>query len=484
MTTQTRQTRIEYGDFQTPLELAERVCRKLVELGILPEVVIEPTCGVGAFIEAAARAFPVAQKIIGVEVNPSYLATLGKRKELLPGGARIELREGDFFKFNWSTFLREQAGSILVLGNFPWVTNTQQSVIGGANLPVKLNLHGHSGIDAITGQGNFDISEWMLLNVAEWFRQRHGYLAMLCKTAVARKFLKHLYSRQAGLRQAAIYGIDARAHFGVAVEACLLVCEFDPPAHNYDYDIFADLNSASCQRVGHRDGIVVRDLEAFERSGHLFGQSSLKWRSGIKHDCAELMELRQVAGKYINGLGEVADIEPDFVFPLLKGSDVANHRLTASDRYLLVTQRFVGEPTSRLRTTAPKMWAYLEAHADRFEKRKSRIYENNPPFSVFGVGPYTFSPWKIAICSLYKALGFRLVGRIEEKPVVFDDTVYFLSFEREDEARRILDFLTSPAATELLSSMIFWDEKRPIKTSVLNSLRLEPMKQVENLRLF
>ncbi len=484
MTTQTRRTRIEYGDFQTPLALAERVCSKLVELGIQPDVVIEPTCGLGAFVETAARSFPAAERIIGIEVNPSYLATLAEKKEYLPNGARVDLKEGDFFTFDWPALLRQQKGSVLVLGNFPWVTNTQQSMIGGANLPDKVNLHGHNGIDAITGKSNFDISEWMLIQVAEWFRLRSGYLAMLCKTAVARKFLKHLYSRRFGLRHAAMYGIDARQHFEATVEACLLVCEFDPSAHNYDYDVFVDLTSSDYQRVGHRDGVVIRDLAAFERFGYLYGESSLKWRSGVKHDCAEIMELHKIDGRYLNGLGEVVDIEPDSVFPLLKGSDVANDRVASTDRYVLVTQRFVGEPTSGLRITAPKTWAYLEAHAAHFDSRKSRIYANNPRFSVFGVGPYTFSPWKIAICSLYKTLGFRFVGKIENKPVIFDDTVYFLSFDRESEARRVLDFLTSKAATDFLSSLIFWDEKRPIKTSVLNSLRLEPVKHAENLRLF
>lgn len=484
MTTPTRRTRIEYGDFQTPAILANQVCQKLVELGFRPDVVIEPTCGVGAFVEAAAQAFPAAQKIIGVEVNPSYLASLAERTELSPGGIRIDLYEGDFFKFDWPALLSEQAGTILVLGNFPWVTNTQQSLIGGANLPDKLNFHGHNGIDAITGKSNFDISEWMLIQTAEWFRKRPGYLAMLCKTAVARKLLKHLYSKRFGLHRAAIYRIDAREHFGAAVEACMLVCEFDPSAHNYDYDVFADLNSDSSQRVGHRDGAVIRDLETFERSAYLFGESSHKWRSGVKHDCAEIMELHRVAGMYRNGLGEVVDIEPDFVFPLLKGSDVANNRVGATNRYLIVTQRFVGESTGGLRKTAPKTWAYLEAHADHFDNRRSRIYENNPRFAVFGVGPYTFSTWKIAICSLYKTLGFRLVGQIENKPVVFDDTVYFLNFDQEDEARQVFSFLTSSEATNFLSSLIFWDEKRPIKTSVLNSLRLMTLDEPQNLRLF
>ena len=63
MTNTLRQAQIEFGDFQTPLELAKRVCQKLIELGVSPVTVIEPTCGVGAFVEASAITFPAAKKI-------------------------------------------------------------------------------------------------------------------------------------------------------------------------------------------------------------------------------------------------------------------------------------------------------------------------------------------------------------------------------------------------------------------------------------
>ena len=484
MKTLSRKVQIEYGDFQTPIDLADDVCQKLTELNIQPDVIIEPTCGLGAFVEAAAESFPSARKIIGVEINPSHLASLEVKRKLLRGSDRIEIRQGDFFKLQWSELLRELEGTVLVLGNFPWVTNAQQGVIGGSNLPEKLNLHNHSGIDAITGRSNFDISEWMLIQVAEWFQHRKGYLAMLCKTSVARKFLKHLYTKRIGLREAAMYRIDARKHFDAAVEACLLVCTFDPSAHNYDYTMFSDLTSETWQRVGHRDGAVVHDLDAFERLSYLHGENSLSWRSGIKHDCAEVMELHAYMGQYLNGLGEAVNIEPTFVFPLLKGSDVANNRVTATNRYMLVTQTYVGEPTHKIKELAPDTWTYLEVHADMLNRRKSTIYQNNPIFSIFGVGTYTFAPWKIAICSLYKTLSFRLIGPIDDKPVVFDDTVYFLGFASQLEARRILDFLTSSPAIDFLSSLIFWDEKRPIKTSVLNSLRLLPLEEPQNLRLF
>jgi type I restriction-modification system DNA methylase subunit len=61
--------KVEYGDFQTPIELAELICHKLIELGVNPDAIIEPTCGVGNFIDASSRLFRSTDKILGVEIN-------------------------------------------------------------------------------------------------------------------------------------------------------------------------------------------------------------------------------------------------------------------------------------------------------------------------------------------------------------------------------------------------------------------------------
>ncbi|MGH7453067.1 MAG: SAM-dependent methyltransferase, partial [bacterium] len=310
------------------------------------------------------------------------------------------------------------------------------------------------------------------MQAAEWLQRRQGYLAMLCKTAVARKLLNHLHSQNLNLAEAAIFAIDAEKYFGAAVEACLLFCKFDAVSRHYDYEVFASLESKAGDRAGPRDGVMVRDLRAFEELRHLHGESDVKWRSGVKHDCAEVMEFRRTPNGLMNGLGELVDIEPAYLFPLLKGSDLANGHIASAIRYVLITQKSIGEPTDGIQKTAPKTWAYLEAHAKFFEGRKSRIYRHRPRFSIFGVGAYTFDPWKIAICGLYKTLQFRLVGEIEGKPVIFDDTVYFLSFVDETAARRVYQLLLSPPANKFLSSLIFWDEKRPIKAGILNRLDL------------
>ena len=65
--------------------------------------------------------------------------------------------------------------------------------------------------------------------------------------------------------------------------------------------------------------------------------------------------------------------------------------------------------------------------------------------------------------------------------MIFDDTVYFLSFENERVARQTFELLNSPAAINFYSSMVFWDEKRPIKSSILSCLNLTLLADLEYL---
>jgi hypothetical protein len=475
--------KIEYGDFQTPIELADKICQKLVELGVKPDVVIEPTCGIGAFIKASACSFKSLSKIIGIEINPEYICKINQNNSLFQH-LSLEVSQGNFFEINWFSLIEHFSEPILVIGNFPWVTNSQQGIINGLNMPEKNNFQNYSGLDAITGKSNFDISEWMLIQAVEWLQNRNGYLAMICKTSVARKLLKYIHVNKRQLAYGGIFGIDAKKYFGVSVEACLLFCKFDSGSHNYLFDVFENLETKTSYRIGYKNGITIRNLADFEELSNLYGSNEIKWRSGIKHDCSQVMEFHQVNDNLINGLGEIVDIEKNYLFPLLKGSDVANNRIAYTKRYILVTQQYIGESTDLIKNIAPKTWYYLESHANYLDRRKSKIYYNNPRFSIFGVGNYTFAPWKIAICGLYKSLDFRLINQINNKPVVFDDTIYFLSFCDEQVARKTFQLLTSSSAIRFFSSLIFWDEKRPIKASILNSLNLRELEKVETFTLF
>jgi hypothetical protein len=98
---------------------------------------------------------------------------------------------------------------------------------------------------------------------------------------------------------------------------------------------------------------------------------------------------------------------------------------------------------------------------------------------MFGIGEYSFSPWKIAISGFYKRLNFSVVGSHENKPIVLDDTCYFIPFETEEETTQICNLLNSEMGREFFESYIFWDAKRPITVDVLQKLNLSKILQHE-----
>lgn len=204
------------------------------------------------------------------------------------------------------------------------------------------------------------------------------------------------------------------------------------------------------------------------------GIEYIKWRSGLKHDASKVMEFDCTSLSPANGLGEVVNLEEEYLYPLLKSSDLANNRLTPR-REVLVTQFNIADDTDRIRKVAPKTWSYLETHSATLDGRKSSVYAKRPRFAVFGVGDYTFSPWKICISGLYKNLAFRLVGPHKGKPVVLDDTCYFLAFEEEERARFFYGILNSDLAMKFIHSVVFFDSKRPITIDVLKRIDLRKL---------
>jgi hypothetical protein len=190
------------------------------------------------------------------------------------------------------------------------------------------------------------------------------------------------------------------------------------------------------------------------------------------------MELTKVSdGVFSNGLGEKVSLERDIVFPLLKSSDVAKGRCE-TDRYMIVTQREIGEDTAPLAARTPRTWKYLLDHADALDARGSVIYRGKSRFSVFGVGPYTYAPWKIAISGFYKSVNFMQVGPQGDKPVVFDDTIYFLPCYSKAEADFVMTLVKSRPYRELIASIIFSDEKRPVTAELLKRISLEKVADV------
>jgi hypothetical protein len=468
----TARTKIELGDFQTPPGLAAAVCQVLRARGLAPQAIVEPTCGTGSLLLAALDAFPGAARALGADINEAHVAAVHAQQRGRVTAQRVDVEPLNFFTADWAARIAGLPAPVLCIGNPPWVTSADLGCLGSRNLPEKTNFHGRSGLDALTGKSNFDISEWMLIQLLSWLDGRDAALAMLCKTSVARKVLGFGWRTGRRIASAAIYRIDSARQFGAAVDACLLVCELGA-AGAMRCAVFDRLDAAQpTGELGCVDGQLVADLARYRRWQHLIGESPYPWRSGVKHDCAAVMELRRVGDQLRNGLGEAVEIEDGLLYPMRKSSALARDRDAPPDRIMIVPQRTIGEDTSRLAEVAPRTWRYLARHRAALDRRGSAIYRGRPPFAIFGVGDYTFAPWKVAISGLYKTLRFRVVGPEAGKPVVFDDTCYFVACGSRAEAELVAALLSSDIAREFFAAFVFWDAKRPITVDLLRRLDL------------
>ena len=467
--------RKDLGDFQTPPALVQEVFEALGRFGGRYPRVLEPTCGRGHFLaELLDRADP-PREILGFEIQPEH-AEVARSLAGPAGRTRLLVESADLFRVDLRRDLAWLGdGPLLVVGNLPWVTTASLGASGGLNGPARSNIKKLRGIDAMTGESNFDISEAIWLKLIRELAPERPTIALLCKSAVARAVLRAVHLDDLPVTHAALWRIDASRWFRASVDACLLRVEVGPGPKAVEARVFGELSALEPgATLGLQGGRLIADVEAYRRSAFADGPSPLTWRQGVKHDAGPVMELiRTEAGLLRNKLGEVVDVEEEFVYPLLKGTDLAGPKNARPRRSVLVTQTRLGQDTRSLAREAPRLWSYLGTNSGTFERRKSSIYRGRPPFAMFGVGDYSFAPYKVAISGLHKAPRFRRVGPVDGRPTMLDDTCYFLPCRTSEQASLLEEALNQPVALDLIGGLAFRDAKRPVTKALLQRVDLK-----------
>ncbi len=444
------------GDFQTPPALAARVLEALGVRGIRPGRILEPTCGSGAFLAAAAHAFPNAH-VVGIEYQRArYTAALNELQLQFP---QVTVDYANAYELNFARLKWRARGPLLVVGNPPWITAAALGRGPADTLqPPRSNPKRLRGLAARTGAANFDVAEFLMLKLLGDLRGEPLHLALLVKESVARNVVRASSALDLGVASAEIVRIDARRWFGVAVDACcLLLSTARDGGLAGPIAIRADFG-----------GAPVGWCAPAAPPGPAGAAGEILFRQGIKHDAADVFELRLVDGTWRNGYGDAVDVEPDFRYPLLKARAL-HAGLLAEPTALIVPQLRLGAPTAELENQAPRLWRYLQTHAARIAARKSSIYRNAPPFAMFGIGAYSFAPWKLAVAGLYAQPRFRVIGPQAGRPIVLGDTSYFVPFEREADARAVAARCAAPDLVTALAQCVV-PGKRPITKALLDAL--------------
>ena len=184
------------------------------------------------------------------------------------------------------------------------------------------------------------------------------------------------------------------------------------------------------------------------------------------------MELTKIDDQsYLNGFKETIEIESDRVFSLMKSSHFKEYIIRDFKRHVIVTQDLLKQDTNYMKDKSPLLWNYLNNNIEYFRKRKSSIYNNSPEFSMFGIGDYTWSKFKVGVSGFYKKPIFSLL--VDDKPVMLDDTSYFLGFEDYNTAYTIMLILNSNQVQSFLKQIANLESKRPYTKKILSRISLE-----------
>ena len=467
----------EFGDFQTPLLLVDAVLKCLKSSGKEWSRVIEPTCGRGNFIEGLLKLTQPPDEIQGIEVQENHANCAGSAASQSVR-TRVVIQRANLFDLRLQDDVQWSGnGPLLVIGNPPWVTNAELGSLESSNLPVKTNMKGLQGLEARLGKSNFDIAEYIWLKLIRELASEQPTIALLCKTSVARNVLQFAFEAGLPIHNASIRKIDAKKWFGAAVDACLFCLEVGPGESDYTAALYDDLfTNEPVSITGIVGKQLVSDVLAYQRVASIDGISLVTWRQGLKHDAASVMELScDNQGNLHNKSGEMIVVESDYIYPLLKSSDLFNEVNLYPHRAVIVPQTRPGENTWALKQAAPRLWGYLTAHMDTFSQRKSSIYQGQPPFTIFGIGPYSFALYKVGISGLHKTPRFRAIGPVDGLPIMLDDTCYFVACNSAEQAAFLTALLNDPLCLEFIQSVAFLDAKRPITKSLLQRIDLKEL---------
>jgi len=175
-----------------------------------------------------------------------------------------------------------------------------------------------------------------------------------------------------------------------------------------------------------------------------------------------------------------AKVEPDLVYPLIRGEDVKKWYVEFKDRYIILPSDSKGNSLSptTMRIKYPNAYRYfyqffkeLISRGGEPYKSKLKPYENlpleraeklAPPFYwVFNAGP-SLAPYKvvwkrIAGAITGKAVSFvcAVVDPIDGKPVIPDDGIILVEAETPDEAYYIAGILNSIVARSIIASYTY-----------------------------
>lgn len=461
---------------------------------------LDPTAGVGSFALALARRSrqfgEEMPEFVGIEQDvQSFLGAAasiawGRRRAANPllDDRPIGVVLGDILREDpWKSAAR---GFDRVIGNPPWVlwdryTPDERKAMMG--LWRHHGLQAEQGMRSILGSGKRDMATLVTLIAADRWLADGGKLCFVLPSSAFKST-----SSAKGFRQFRLPGGEPLSVEGVDdltllkpfpqanVKAVVATFEKGRPAE-YPVRYFVwrtsrrteadrywarpsderDATSAWVHFQDSRDGtagIVGRCEYEAHLGVNTGGANGVYWMRKIEEQSPTLWRMANLSdrGKRRVELREV-EIESEFLFPALLGRDVRAWRAVPSAWLLLVQdpQRRRGIAEEALCRQAPRTLDYLRSVEGVLRRRAAfRRYfcrpglnggevETGPFYSMFNVGGYTLSRWKVVWNRMGHQFGAAVVGDCEGRLVLPQETHAFIGVDEAEEAYYVAALLNS-----------------------------------------
>lgn len=168
------------------------------------------------------------------------------------------------------------------------------------------------------------------------------------------------------------------------------------------------------------------------------------------HDCGKI-KVRNVS----------MAIEPDFVFPLLRGRDVERWRATPSCR-IIVPQSpdnpARGFPEPAMQVKCPKTYAYFRQFEEQLRKRSGfkQFFDvaTAPFYSIYNVGPYTFAEYKVCWREVASQVAAAVSAPLDSRVTVPDHTLITVACSSPEEAHYFCALINSVPANFIVRGYV------------------------------
>lgn len=141
-------------------------------------------------------------------------------------------------------------------------------------------------------------------------------------------------------------------------------------------------------------------------------------------------------------------IEPDLLYPLLRGRDVQRWKANPSVNIVLAQdpEARTGIAESVMRDNLPLTYEYLSRFKPQMLVRAAfrKFYEPSDPFySMYNIGSYTLAPWKTVWRQQASVMTAAVCGPINGRPVVPNHKLTLVPTETPEEAHYLCAVLNS-----------------------------------------